>query len=58
MNAATHTPGPWNVVKSFNGFVVTRTWSSGFYQRMRTGHLRSVEEAQAAIEQYNRRASA
>jgi hypothetical protein len=33
MNAPTATP--WQVVKSFNGFVVTRSWSSGFYQRMK-----------------------
>lgn len=45
-----HTPGPWTAVKSFNGFRVVRTWSSGFYQVMRAGHLRTYAEAVAAID--------
>ncbi len=49
MNTAKHTPGPWQVRKSFNGYVITRVWSSGFLQRMRTAHLRTPEEAAAAI---------
>lgn len=40
-----HTAGAWEIKKSFNGFVITRTWSSGFYQRMRTPHLRTEDEA-------------
>lgn len=47
--AAAHTPGRWEVVKSFNGYRVLRTWSSGFLQLMRTPHLRTEEEAHAAI---------
>lgn len=49
---AKYTPGPWKIVKSFNGFVITRTWTSGLHQRMRTPHLHSVEEAQAALDAY------
>lgn len=44
-----HTPGPWIAHKSFNGYVVLRAWSSGFLQRMRTPHLRTEDEARAAI---------
>lgn len=47
--SAAHTPGPWNIVKSFNGFVITRTWSSGFYQRMRTQHLRTHAHAVSVL---------
>jgi hypothetical protein len=49
MMKAAHTAGPWNVVKSFNGYVITRTWSSGFYQRMKTPHLRTEAEALAFL---------
>lgn len=44
-----HTAGPWTIVKSFNGFVITRTWSSGFYQRMRTPPLATHEQAAAHL---------
>ncbi|ADV01287.1 hypothetical protein [Alicycliphilus denitrificans] len=53
-----YTPGPWNIVKSFNGFVITRAWTSGLHQRLRTGHLRSKEEAQAALKAHLARAGA
>ncbi len=53
MSAAKHTPGPWVARKSFNGYVITRVWSSGFLQRMRTAHLRTPEEAAAAIAKAN-----
>lgn len=49
---AKHTPGAWQIRKSFNGYVVTRVWSSGFLQRMRTPHLRTQDEARAAIAAY------
>lgn len=44
-----HTASPWAVVKTFNGYRVTRTWSSGFYQVMRTPHLHTEAEALACI---------
>lgn len=44
-----HTAGAWQIKKSFNGYVITRTWSSGFYQRMSTPHLRTEAEAIAAL---------
>ena len=43
------TPGPWAIVRSFNGFRITRTWSDGWYQVRCTGHLRTIEQAQAAL---------
>lgn len=43
------TPGPWTIVRSFNGFRITRAWSDGWYQVRRTGHLRTIEQAQAAL---------
>lgn len=53
MSAPKHTPGPWVARKSFNGYVITRLWSSGFLQRMRTAQLRTPEEAAAAIAKVN-----
>lgn len=44
-----HTAGEWQIKKSFNGYVITRTWSSGFYQRMKTPHLRTEDEAIAFL---------
>jgi len=44
-----HTPGAWQIKKSYNGYVITRTWSSGFYQRMSTPHLRTEVEAQTFL---------
>jgi hypothetical protein len=43
------TASPWKIVKSFNGYHITRTWSSGFYQVMRTPHLRTEEQAVAFL---------
>ena len=43
------TPGPWTIDRSFNGFRITRTWSDGWYQVLRTGYLRTIEEAQAVL---------
>ena len=43
------TAGAWQIKKSFNGYVITRTWSSGFYQRMSAPHLRTEAEAQAFL---------
>lgn len=45
-----HTPSAWQIKKSFNGYVITRTWSSGFYQRMKTPHLRTEAEAKAFLD--------
>lgn len=47
--AMKHTAGPWAVVKTFNGYRITRVWSSGFYQVMRTPHLHTEAEALACI---------
>jgi hypothetical protein len=47
--AQQHTPGAWEIKKSFNGYVITRTWSSGFYQRMSTPHLRTEADAIAVL---------
>jgi len=44
-----HTPGAWQIKKSFNGYVITRAWSSGLYQRMSTPHLRTEADAQAFL---------
>lgn len=46
---AKYTPGPWEIRKSFNGYVVRRLWSSGLVQVMRTPILRTEEEARAAL---------
>jgi len=46
-----HTAGAWEIKKSFNGFVITRTWTNGFYQRMTSPHLKTIEEAQAFLAQ-------
>ena len=49
MSTQKYTPGPWGVVKSHGGwFLVTRTWTSGLYQRMR-GCFATEQEALAAI---------
>lgn len=49
-------PGPWGAVKSHVGWTVTRSWSSGFYQRMREGFY-TLEAAQAAIDAANAKAT-
>lgn len=49
----TATPGPWVINKSFNGYRITRRWSSGFYQRARTGWLKTMDQAQAALDGLN-----
>lgn len=46
---AKHTAGEWQIKKSFNGYVIARTWSSGFYQRMSTPHLRTEVEAKVFL---------
>ena len=46
-------PGPWVINKSFNGYRITRRWSSGFYQRARIGWLKTMEQAQAALRELN-----
>lgn len=48
------TPGEWKIIKSFNGYVITRTWSSGFYQRMKTPHLHSEDEAKSFLANYGK----
>lgn len=49
MSRPQHTPGPWRLVQSFNGWVVVRAWSDGWYQRMRAPHLRTEDEARAYL---------
>lgn len=49
----TATPGPWVINKSFNGYRITRRWSSGFYQRARTGWLKTMEQAESALAELN-----
>ncbi|MGN6383681.1 MAG: hypothetical protein ACTHMK_13845 [Dyella sp.] len=50
---STATPGPWAINKSFNGYRITRRWSTGFYQRARTGWLKTMEQAQIALAALN-----
>ncbi len=49
MNTKQHTAGKWQVVRSFNRYRITRTWSDGFYQVMRTPHIRTEDEALSII---------
>ncbi len=49
MQQAKHTASAWKIVKSFNGYRITRTWSSGFYQVMHTPYLRTEAEAAAFL---------
>ena len=49
----TATPGPWVINKRFNGHVITRRWSSGFYQRASTGWLKTLGRAEAALTALN-----
>jgi hypothetical protein len=48
-SAAKFTPGAWQIVRTFNGFRVTRTWTSGLIQRHRTGHLKTEAQALEAL---------
>lgn len=45
-----HTPGPWQIVQSFNGYLIVRRWSGGgMTQVLRTDWLKTREEAEAAL---------
>ena len=47
-----YTPGPWQIVQSFNGFRIVRYWSGGgLTQVKRTGWLKTREKAEAALAQ-------
>ena len=53
MKKAAPTASPWKAVRSFNGWRVTRTWSTGFYQVMRGAYFKTQAEAEEAARKGN-----